>query len=166
MVTSVALIGWLLALAGPALAQSSEEVCPAGDDKFEVNGDATGGSWQYGGSGITVEVDGSSADITLAAGVVIDSVCWKSGVQEEAPQYLSGPWIGPTTFSIETNSGQDLSHIVFWRGEYPPRDLAIAPTDIADTSAGGGLQITVGAILALLVLGAGGALVVRRRATR
>jgi len=161
---SVGLAVVLVALfASPAFGNAGDQ-CADGTDKFEVNGDATGGFFEYGGEGISVDVNGDSATITLAEGVVIDSVCWKSGIQESPLGSATGPWVGPTQFEIQTNSGQDLSNIVFYRGEYPPDrygpNAATSTSAPRDESA---VRLTWGIVLAVVATWALTRTAVRRR---
>ncbi|HLB61453.1 MAG TPA: hypothetical protein VJN50_01720 [Actinomycetota bacterium] len=160
---SLAAIVVVAMFATPAFANAGEQ-CPDGTDKFEVNGDATGGSWEWGGDGISVDVSGASATITLDAGVVIDSVCWKSGINEGPLGYATGPWVGPTTFTIQTNSGQYLSNIHFYRGEYPPDGYG--PNAATSTSAPkdqSAVRLTWGIVLAVVATWALTRTLVRRR---
>jgi hypothetical protein len=160
---SVGLAVVLVALfASPAFAGAGDQ-CADGTDKFEVNADATGGFFEYGGEGITVEVNGDSATITLGD-VVIDSVCWKSGIQEDPLGYATGPWGPNETFTIQTESGQDLSNIVFYRGEYPPDGYG--PNAATSTSApkdDSAVRLTWGVLLALVAAWALTRTVLRRR---
>lgn len=106
---STLVLGLVLVQGPAALAKN---ICPTMDGKWEVPG-----GWESAPvPGITVEVNGNTATITVAEGFTLDSVCYKAGQLVETPTLVEGP---PGTFTFTTSPGgpkgqsQDISHITF-----------------------------------------------------
>lgn len=101
----------LVLVQGPA-ALAGQNICPTMDGKWEVPGGWEGAAVP----GITVEVNGNTATITVADGFTLDSLCYKAGQLVET---LTPGVAGPGTFTFTTSPGgpkgqsQDISHITF-----------------------------------------------------